>query len=304
MSEPTPLLRPAVLATGITDAELRRGIRTGRLERIVPGVYLEREDAGQLDDVARHVLRIRSGAARLHEGAAISHVSTAVVHGFAVWRTDLSRIHLTRDRASGGRRTPRQHVHAAALPHDEVETVEGIRVTSAARTVVDLSRTVTAEEAVVAGDSALRGHPGLRPALAAALHRAGARTGIGAARRIVPFLDGRSESPGESISRLRIHQAGMPAPALQHEVRTSEGRFVARTDFFWEETGIVGEFDGMGKYGTGDPGATAETVRREKLREDALRDLGFEVVRWTWAELFRFPTVVARFERAVARSRR
>lgn len=84
MSEPTPLLRPAVLATGITDAELRRGIRTGRLERIVPGVYLEREDAGQLDDVARHVLRIRSGAARLHEGAAISHVSAAVVHGFAV----------------------------------------------------------------------------------------------------------------------------------------------------------------------------------------------------------------------------
>ncbi|NGP06858.1 hypothetical protein G6038_15490 [Rhodococcus sp. 14C212] len=304
MSEPVPLLRPAVLAAGITDAELRRGIRTGDLERIVPGVYVDREGAGQLDDVGRHLLRIRLTAARLREGAAISHVSAAVVHGFDIWRTDLSRIHLTRDRASGGRRSPRQHIHAASLETDEVDLVDGFRVTSAARTIADLARTVTAEEAVVTGDSALRGRPSLRPALAAALQRAGARTGIAAARRIVPFLDGRSESPGESISRLRIHQAGLPAPALQHEVRTSDGRFVARTDFFWEDFGIVGEFDGMGKYGAGDPGTTAETVRREKLREDALRDLGFEVVRWTWADLFRFPTVIARYERAVARSRR
>ena len=48
---------------------------------------------------------------------------------------------------------------------------------------------------------------------------------------------------------------------------------------------------------------SVDDVRAEKRREDTLRDLGFEVVRWTWPELFRFETVVARFERALRRIR-
>src|SRR5690606_25157426 len=90
---------------------------------------------------------------------------------------------------------------------------------------------------------------------------------------------------------------------LQRELFTPDGVFVARVDFFWEELGIVGEFDGMGKYGAGDPRSTADSVRREKLREDAIRNLGFEVVRWTWPELFRFDVVADRFARAVERAR-
>jgi very-short-patch-repair endonuclease len=81
-------------------------------------------------------------------------------------------------------------------------------------------------------------------------------------------------------------------------VHTPEGEFVARTDFYWKEHRIVGEFDGMGKYDGPD------VIRREKLREDALRDLGFQVFRWTWAELSRFDVVRARFERAIERARR
>ena len=92
----------------------------------------------------------------------------------------------------------------------------------------------------------------------------------------------------------------MPSPILQQEIRTPSGLFVGRADFYWEDEGVVGEFDGMGKYDDGG----IEAVRREKRREDALRDLGFEVVRWTWPELFRFDVVRARFDRAVARARR
>ncbi|NCL75361.1 hypothetical protein AIIKEEIJ_02821 [Rhodococcus sp. YH1] len=115
------------------------------------------------------------------------------------------------------------------------------------------------------------------------------------------FLDGRSGSPGESISRLRIRAAGLPDPVLQFEIRTAGGAFVARTDFFREEFGVVGEFDGMGKYRSADPGASAETVRREKLREDAIRAQGYEVVRWTWSELFHFDDVRARIDAAARR---
>ncbi|WP_338020954.1 hypothetical protein [Rhodococcus sp. YH1] len=182
-----------------------------------------------------------------------------------------------------------------------MEIVDGIRVTSAARTIVDTARCLDADRAVVLGDSALRLRPAAHPALPAALTAADTRTGIAAARRMCAFLDGRSGSPGESISRLRIRAAGLPDPVLQFEIRTAGGAFVARTDFFREEFGVVGEFDGMGKYRSADPGASAETVRREKLREDAIRAQGYEVVRWTWSELFHFDDVRARIDAAARR---
>lgn len=297
-----PILRSAALASGTTEAELRQALRTGELQRIAPGAYLSRTVLETLDATELHRARIRAVRCALGSRAAISHVSAAIVHGFDVWDADLSRVHLTHNRPTGARRTTHLHSHAALLAVDDVEIVDGVPVTSAARTVVDLARTLPPEQAVVIGDSAMRMHPALN--LRAALDAAGSRAGIAAARRIAGLLDGRSESPGESLSRLRMREAGTRPPELQHELRTPAGLFVARVDFFWEDPGIVGEFDGMGKYGSGAPGVAADVVRREKLREDAIRELGLEVVRWTWAELFRFDVVLERLARAAERARR
>ena len=46
-------------------------------------------------------------------------------------------------------------VHAAPLPDDQVTVIGGLTVTSLARTVLDLCRTVPIEQAVAAGDRAL-----------------------------------------------------------------------------------------------------------------------------------------------------
>jgi hypothetical protein len=67
----------------------------------------------------------------------------------------------------------------------------------------------------------------------------------------------------------------------------------------------VGEADGLGKYGTEpDVGGRGwvEQLRREKAREDRLRDLGFEVVRWTATDLRAPTTLLRRFEAAVGRA--
>lgn len=85
-------------------------------------------------------------------------------------------------------------------------------------------------------------------------------------------------------------------------IRDSRGTFLGRVDFFWEREGVIGEFDGLAKYGA-DGIAAATAVHREKLREDAVRDAGYEVVRWTWKDLFDFAVVTARFDRARARAR-
>lgn len=83
------------------------------------------------------------------------------------------------------------------------------------------------------------------------------------------------------------------------------GRFVARADFGWPKLRTLGEFDGRSKYlRLRDKGETIEeAVIREKLREDRLRDLGWQVVRWIWAELFRPEVIAERLHRAFARGR-
>ncbi|MBS9375481.1 hypothetical protein [Rhodococcus sp. B50] len=302
MNEPTLLFRSDLLASGTTADEIRHALRAGRLRLVTRGVYID--GTLELDPIEHHRVRARAIHGAETGAAVISHVSAAVMHGFDLWDVDLSRVHISREWASGGRRTGSLHLHTTSFRSDEVCRIADVSVTSVARTVVDLARTLPPDQAVASGDSALRMYPEAAASIPDALASACNRNGIAAARRIAQFLDGRSESVGESLSRLRISTAGLPAPVLQYELRTASGAFVARPDFYWKGAGVVGEFDGRGKYGFGEPGVTAETVHREKLREDAIRTLGLEVVRWTWRDLFHFEAVRDRLVAAATRARR
>jgi hypothetical protein len=177
-------------------------------------------------------------------------------------------------------------MHAASIEPDEVVQIGDLRVTTVARTIADLARTVPFEQAVVVGDGALRlGHTS-RAELAEQLLRANGRPGCPAARRVIDFLDGRAESPGESRSRVVLCTAGLPTPELQPTILDVNGGFVARVDFLFPALGVIGEFDGMIKYRNNSrPGWPESIVIAEKLREDALRALGWAVVRWTWPDL-------------------
>ncbi len=120
--------------------------------------------------------------------------------------------------------------------------------------------------------------------------------GADAAYRAVAFADARSESPLESLGRVRFAEQGLPPPALQVLVADEDGPF-ARMDHAWEEERTVAEADGALKY------ASAADLFLEKRREDRLRDLGWEVVRYTWDDALRRPELLAaRVRRAFLRS--
>jgi hypothetical protein len=294
------VFRPVLHAAGVTDDELRRLRSQRRLTVVRRGAYVPADDRRLADAVARHVLDVRAAARNVSPDAVVSHASAAAVHGLTLWNVPLDRVHVTRNRRSGGRLTALLHVHTVGLDADEIVEVDGIAVTSVPRTLADLARTLPFEPALVVADAALHRHRATPAAFEEAVARAAGREGSPSARRVAAAADRRAESPGETRSRVAMARAGLPPPALQHEV--PELRAV--TDFYWEEFRTVGEFDGKVKYGRSlrpgeDPG---EVVYREKRREDALRDLGLKVVRWTWDELGTFIAPAERLRRAFARA--
>ncbi len=235
--------------------------------------------------------------------AVFSHLSAAAIHGLPVSVTAAGPVHVTREPPAKGHRGPMVHAHVARLGADDVIEVAGWRVTSAARTVLDLARTLPFEDAVVAADAALHRRLSTREQLAAELARWRRAPGGPAAARAIGFADGLSESVGESRSRVMIHRAGLPKPELQLEVRAADGRFLARGDFGYRKHRVLGEFDGKVKYGSALAGPDpAEALFREKLREDAVRDAGWAVVRWVWADLDHPTAVIERLQRALRRN--
>jgi hypothetical protein len=291
-----------LLADGYTHSELSAQLRAGSLTRVRRGAY-DHEPEHEIG--LRHLALVEATLRLTAPSAVVSHVSAAVVHGLPVISASVGRVQVTRADVAGGRNRGALHLYAAPLREDEVVTIAGLRVTSLARTVVDLGRTQPFERAVVTGDAALQRQLS-RADLEACLNASAGRPGVAGARRAVTFLDPRSESPGESLSRAALHLQHLPPPTPQYEVRRPDGRLVGRSDFGWEEHRTLGEFDGRVKYGRLlRPGQTAaDAVYEEKLREDALRDLDWQLVRWTFADLLTPAVIADRVWRAFARNAR
>jgi hypothetical protein len=243
--EPHPhdelLLRRAAVAAGWSDDELGRHARGGRLARLRRGAYLP--GAVPVDPAARHRLLVRATLAGLRRPAVVSHQSAAVLHGLALWGVGLGRVHVTRRPPASSEAGRLLRSHVARLRDDEVLTVDGVAVTSPVRTALDLARTLPIEPTVVVLDAALAGavvqHEELRTALADLAGTPGSR----AAARAVDLADGRSESVGESRSRVLLHRLGLSPSTLQLVIHAVDGGLLGRADFGWEAERLVGEFD-------------------------------------------------------------
>ena len=174
----------------------------------------------------------------------------------------------------------------ARLP--DAVLVDGIAVTSPARTVIDLARTRSLLSGLAAADFVLRTGTASLDDLKAALEEVRGGRGYRRALSVVEKADPRSESVGESVSRAQMYLLGGPIPHLQREFFDEQG-LIGRSDFWWEDVDVVGEFDGRVKYqasGYADGTPPEEVVWVEKRREDRLRRRCRGVVRWVWEEAF------------------
>lgn len=288
--------RQDLLASGVREHELRRRLRRGELVPLRRGRYLSEPPQGP---GARHLAEVHAAADELAPDALFSHVSAVLVHGLPVWNVPLGRVHTTRPRRSGARVGTTAHVHAARVDPDEIVDVDGLRVTSVARTLADVARSLPFTEAVVIVDAALHRHLVTREELEVALGRAARRPGTPAADRVFRFASPGSMSVGESRSRVALRAAGLPDPVLQWPVVTRGGVLLGEVDFAWPKLRVVAEVDGKVKYGRLlKPGQDAgDVLFAEKRREDAVRDEDLCMTRWTWWDLDAFAPVAGRLHR-------
>lgn len=296
----------SLVSQGLTRQELKSLVRNGTLTPIRRGGYQLGPVDPDEEDPGGYLAHLRLIEVTMHQvggGSVLCLGSAAVLHDLPIWRHALNAVHVMRDGNSGSQCRAHVHVHKSPLCDRDVTVIDGWEVTTLARTVADLGRLSPLMESVAMGDQALR--RGLDPEeLRNTLKSMRRWPGVCNARLMADFLDIRSESAGESASRVKLDQEGLPAPELQRVILDELGEFVARVDFAWEEHRTVGEFDGAIKYGALlRPGqSTADVREAQDNREDLIRLAGWEVARWGWPQLGEGDEIARRVRAAFGRA--
>lgn len=268
-----------------------RAAAAGTELRVARGAYLPRELWRASDRRERYLLQIRAVAETRRRSPILSHWSAAAVHDLPVVGRWPTRVHLIVGKTSGGRSRNDVVKHNLSLDGGDVVMVDGLRVTSLARTIVDIASLNHPLSAIAMVDRAL--HVDARSRVPALLERAELlRTwesmlpfrGHARSRNLIEFGETAADTPIESVSRFHMRVIGCPRPRLQTPFFDHWG-FIGRPDFDWPDFGHIGEADGDRKYL--DPeyrgGRTAdEVVRDEKVREDRLRAVSRGFTRWPW----------------------
>jgi hypothetical protein len=272
---------------GIGDTEIRSAVRTGAWVRLRTGVFVTATDLAEVERTGRRpgldALAVTAGA--IGRRAVLSGSTAAWVWGLPRPRTAPQIVELThphRWRRGDGWRMTR-----AALPEDEVTVRGAYRVTTAARTLVDVARSWTEVDAVAAMDAALLRGLTTRDELTRVLERQARVAGVPRSVRAVGLADGRAESWLETYGRLTFAALGLPPFVPQVELRIGD-RLLKVVDGWYEQAALAIEFDGRVKYRAPRYGRTPEDeLWREKRAEDELRSLGVRFTRLAMEDLSR-----------------
>ena len=133
------------------------------------------------------------------------------------------------------------------VPDHDVTTVAGLPVTTPLRTATDLGRYLPRLHAVAAVDAFARARLVDIVELADAALILGNRRNAARLRAAVEIADDGAESPGESWTRVRLIDAGLPAPRTQIQLTLPGGRIV-RLDMGYDEWRVGVEFDGAANH--------------------------------------------------------
>jgi hypothetical protein len=279
-------------------------VRRGHFVSLRRGVYVASSRWRELDAAGHYRLRVLAAVAFSQESLVVSHLSAACLWELPWFSPYPRTVHVLGELANGGRSTSAIARHTVGVP-DRVITIEGVPVTSLARTIVDVARSATFVQAVAIADAGLRRTEvpwgGVPPTsltkrqLVEEVDALSLSQGTAKARSVIEFANGLADRPGESISRVNVAKAKLTPPDLQAPLRGASGK-LWHVDFWWPQFNLIGEFDGRAKY-TDERylrgRAAQEVLYEEKLREDDLRAARHGFTRWPWDVALSMPRLRA-----------
>ena len=269
-----------LVGAGLTPEAIEHRVRQGRLHRLWRGVYL-------VGPAPPEPLSLAHGAASSFHGAVfVSHGWANFVHGFAPvpdLPVDIMVVTGSRDH----RLNIRVHRSRTLEPHD-LGTVRGIRVTSAARAILDCATTATPSqlERLIADAQVAKAvtHSQLEEVLA----RAGRRRAATNLRAALAESPGVTLSEAERILRRLLRAANLPQPVTNHPI----GPY--RADFAWPDHQLIVELDSWTHHGH------RNAFHHDRRRNAQLTAHGWSVMQVTPAQLRDEPfSVIARVAEAL-----
>lgn len=301
---------------GVTRKTQSESVRRGDLVRVIHGVFMaapawETRSADDRYDAKLHAATLR-GLARLPRSA-LSHRSAAFLHSL-VLLTRPSDVDVTQTSCRTERRPDGILLHRADLT-GAAGSIGGRAVTTLDRTVVDCAAVLSFTDGVAMVESAMHRlvPDGDRSPETAArvggecralwLEQLGRQRPRGAsvARKAIEFAGAASESAAESLGRVVFRSVRLPEPAQQVKIRT-RGR-VYYADFGFYRLRVIAEVDGQVKYRQPYSNDVERTMAAERQRHNDIQELGWEIVRFTWADLHDPGEVYRRIMAAAWRAR-
>ena len=279
-------------AGGLSLSNINYRLASGRWVRVLPGVY--RLAGTPITSMTRLMAASLWGRGT----SAVSHRSAARILRLDGVKEDLVELSIL-----GRANSPADWLllhYPQALPSDEIETVNGMRVTSAARTLLDLGAVVPRWRVEVALDGALRDRIADYKALREVLERHGARgrDGTAALRYLLVERDPDYVPPASRLERTFarvLNEPRLPKAVRQYPI-VRAGRIVYRLDFAYPEWRVAIEIDSYRHhYGR-------QSWHKDRTRSNAVTALGWRLLRFTKeearAEAFVVDCVLTALERA------
>lgn len=249
----------AVASGALTRHALRRGFVA-----LHQDVYIGRHTS------ISPVVRAKASWLRSHRRGILAGFSASALHG-SRW-IDPGRPATIID--TNRRPTRGIRAWADAIEDDEIGRIAGVRVTTPARTALDLACRYPEDVAVVAVDALARATGLKMSEVAPLLDRYRGRRGIRNARAVLDLVDPGAESPQETRVRLLLIRAGFPRPQTQIPVFNEYGALVAELDMGWEDIKLAVEYEG-------DHHRTPRVFANDIRRCDDVSELGWINIRVT-----------------------
>jgi len=174
----------------------------------------------------------------------------------------------------------------------------GTRVVTAEWAVADCARILPRRDALIVADAALHLGKCTAADLQVVIGVLGRAKDIGRVRWISANADGRSESPGETWTRMVVKDLGYE---VECQFTVIDGTDRRRIDLLIAGTKVGLEFDGLLKYGEQhlDEEEAKLKITEEKRRQGGLEALGYHILRLIWEQLFDPATVDRRIAYAL-----